>query len=71
MNKSLMAATTRDSEVSKPQQSDLDSIGLATTLLNLGEKEEEGQKHDGPGSRIKFVKSTKDMKAETNQGSEI
>jgi hypothetical protein len=44
MNKPLMAAATRDSEVSKSQQSDLDSPGLAIALLNLDEREEDGQK---------------------------
>jgi hypothetical protein len=44
---------------------------LATALLNLGEREEEGEKQDGPGSRVKFVKSTKDMETKTDQGSEI
>jgi hypothetical protein len=71
MKEPLMVATTRDSEVSKPQQSDLDNTGLATTLLNLGKREEEGHKQDGPGSRIKFIKSTRDMGTETDQWSEI
>jgi hypothetical protein len=71
MNEPFMAATTRDFEVSKPQQSDLDNTGLAIALLNLGEREEEVQKQDGPSSGVKFVKSTRDIETETDQGSEI
>jgi hypothetical protein len=44
MNEPLMAATTRNFEVSKPQRSDLDSTGLAIALLNLEEREKDVQK---------------------------
>jgi hypothetical protein len=66
-----MAAATKDFEVSKPQRSDLDSTRLATALLNLGKREEKVQKQDGLESRVKLVKSTKDMETKTDQGSEI
>jgi hypothetical protein len=71
MNEPLMATTISDSKISKPQKSDLNTTGLATTLLNLGGRKKEGHKQDGPGSRVKFVKFTKDMETETDQESEI
>jgi hypothetical protein len=44
MMEPLMAAVVVDSKVSKPQQSGIDTRGLVRALLNLGERQEEGQR---------------------------
>ncbi len=43
MMEPLMAAAVVDSQVFKPQQSVTDTRGLVSALLNLGERQEEGQ----------------------------
>ncbi len=71
MMEPLMAAAIVDSQVSKPQQSATDTRGLVSALLNLGERQEEGQGHHKPISRVELIIRTRDMETQTDQGSEI
>jgi len=71
MMEPLMAAAVVDSQVSKPQQSAADTRGLVSALLNLGERQEEGQGQHRPDFRVELVIRTRDMETQTNQGSEI
>jgi hypothetical protein len=66
-----MAAAVVDSHVSKPQQSAIDTRGLVSVLLNLGERQEAGQGQHKPISRVELVIKTRDMETQTDQGSEI
>ncbi len=66
-----MATAVVGSQVSKPQQSVTDTRGLVSALLNLGERQEEGQGQHKPDSRVELVIRTRDMETQTNQGSEI
>jgi len=66
-----MATAVVDSQVSKLQQSATDTRGLVSALLNLGERQEEGQGQHKPISRVKLVIRTRDMETQTDQGSEI
>jgi hypothetical protein len=66
-----MAAAVVDSQVSKPQQSVTNTKGLVSALLNLGERQEEGQGQHKPISRVELVIRTRDMETQTDQGSEI
>ncbi|CAM6013774.1 unnamed protein product [Sphagnum balticum] len=58
-------------EVSKPQQNGIDTRGLVSALLNLGERQEEGRGQHRPDSRVELVIRTRDMETQTDQGSEI
>ncbi len=40
-------------------------------MLNLGERQEEGQGHHRPDFRVELVIRTRDMETQTDQGSEI
>jgi len=71
MMEPLMAAVVVDSKVSKPQQSGIDTRGLVRALLNLGERQEEGQRQHRPDSRVELVIRTRDMETQIDQGSEI
>jgi hypothetical protein len=71
MMEPLMAATVVDSQVSKPQQSATDTKRLVSALLNLGERQEEGQGQHKPISKVELVIRTRDMETQTDQGSEI
>ncbi len=71
MMEPLMAAAIVDSQVSKPQQSVTDTRGLVSALLNIGERQEEGQGQHKPISRVELVIRTRDMETQTDQGSEI
>jgi hypothetical protein len=48
-----------------------DTRRLVSALLNLGERQEEGQGQHKPDSRVKLVIRTRDMETQIDQGSEI
>jgi hypothetical protein len=66
MMEPLMAAVVVDSQVFKPQQSATDTKGLVSALLNLGERQEEGQGQHKPISRVELVIRTRDMETQTD-----
>jgi hypothetical protein len=64
MMEPLMVATVVDSQVSKPQQRATDTRGLVSDLLNLGERQEEGQGQHKPISRVELVIKFGDQSAD-------
>jgi len=58
MMEPLMAAAVVDSQVSKPQQSATNTRGLVCALLNLGERQEEGQGQHKPISKVEIRRGT-------------